>query len=208
MAKLRPRQRHISIHVLREEDDARPPPPWARGQYFYPRPPRGGRRVGAVTDAILDDFYPRPPRGGRRYRTRAGRPFAKFLSTSSARRTTWTRLPFPARRRFLSTSSARRTTAPLPAGAKTLSHFYPRPPRGGRLEMAKRRIEEAYFYPRPPRGGRRHASTAEDPIWLNFYPRPPRGGRRGRGRILAQLCDFYPRPPRGGRPARRTPRRP
>ena len=58
-----------------------------------------------------------------------------------------------------------------------------------------------HFYPRPPRGGRRRSSTARSTRLSNFYPRPPRGGRP------LQPCsphgldvDFYPRPPRGGRP--------
>ena len=60
------RKAYISIHVLREEDDRRccgtTGPTW----YFYPRPPRGGRRL--IFPPILSfrvHFYPRPPRGGR-----------------------------------------------------------------------------------------------------------------------------------------------
>ena len=57
----------ISIHVPRVGDDniqfGRVP----AAQYFYPRPPRGGRRRGgAGRRRQLEDFYPRPPRGGRR----------------------------------------------------------------------------------------------------------------------------------------------
>ena len=33
---------------------------------FYPRPPRGGRRVpSSAYTVVVSDFYPRPPRGGR-----------------------------------------------------------------------------------------------------------------------------------------------
>ena len=39
-----PRILGISIHALREEGDAAWPTRWASAQYFYPRPPRGGRR--------------------------------------------------------------------------------------------------------------------------------------------------------------------
>ena len=35
--------------------------------------------------------------------------------------------------------------------------FYPRPPRGGRLEMTLFVLQWLYFYPRPPRGGRQSA---------------------------------------------------
>ena len=33
--------------------------------HFYPRPPRGGRRMGSGSVVSWRDFYPRPPRGGR-----------------------------------------------------------------------------------------------------------------------------------------------
>ena len=35
------------------------------GGHFYPRPPRGGRRVQRASSAHKHNFYPRPPRGGR-----------------------------------------------------------------------------------------------------------------------------------------------
>ena len=80
--------RAISIHALREEGDSCNhdtfPSPW----HFYPRPPRGGRRIqyadpttfqpisihalrveGDVSSRYIcpqtRHFYPRPPRGGR-----------------------------------------------------------------------------------------------------------------------------------------------
>ena len=40
--------REISIHALREEGDSTASPGWYGGTYFYPRPPRGGRLLGAV----------------------------------------------------------------------------------------------------------------------------------------------------------------
>ena len=103
--------RHISIHVLREEDDGPRCGCRCPRRYFYPRPPRGGRphcddlldelrgisiHVLREEDdaevrqaaAVENNFYPRPPRGGRR----SFPPFSYFslifLSTSSARRTT------------------------------------------------------------------------------------------------------------------------
>ena len=86
----------ISIHVLREEDDRRYLHSWFCLLYFYPRPPRGGRRVerarfdevGDISIHVLreeDDLgNPSSPRL-----------MYIFLSTSSARRTTSSR---PARR--------------------------------------------------------------------------------------------------------------
>ena len=86
--------------------------------YFYPRPPRGGRRGHQLKASIFQrflstpsarratqlpngsgkhpsDFYPRPPRGGRQadlYREKYG---AEFLSTPSARRATGDLHPVP-----------------------------------------------------------------------------------------------------------------
>ena len=124
----------ISIHALREEGD--PPAPvlrllrllflstpsarratWAalsrlpRPLYFYPRPPRGGRRswphkrghkneisIHALREEGDQEekqchteglyFYPRPPRGGRRGSRRRNSKSTQFLSTPSARRAT------------------------------------------------------------------------------------------------------------------------
>ena len=79
---------------------------------------------------------------------------------------------------FLSTSSARRTTGGFPRFPAGRRNFYPRPPRGGRLQGVcelslnsyisihvlreeddsfdmSSRFSSQYFYPRPPRGGRR-----------------------------------------------------
>ena len=36
---------------------------------------------------------------------------------------------------------------------------------------------QRHFYPRPPRGGRLHLRVAQGLV-INFYPRPPRGGRQ------------------------------
>ena len=81
--------RKISIHALREEGDVREDSQRRKDRNFYPRPPRGGRRLHApsfrrcyrisihalreegdlmpaLRTTCLVDFYPRPPRGGRR----------------------------------------------------------------------------------------------------------------------------------------------
>ena len=79
----------ISIHALREEGDisqrlcfpvrllflSTPSARRATQRFvynarhemdFYPRPPRGGRRVSRTRWRLRCHFYPRPPRGGRR----------------------------------------------------------------------------------------------------------------------------------------------
>ena len=101
-------------------------------------------------------------------------------------------------------------------------HFYPRPPRGGRLPAA---ITLAQFIIISIHALREEGDGAlfrGSSLKLNFYPRPPRGGRpspRRRGlpadrisihalreegdeRASRPRCgcpNFYPRPPRGGR---------
>ena len=101
----------ISIHALREEGDIlRAVRPGAQG-HFYPRPPRGGRRLlwdyYNLQDLFLStpsarratalrvpigashkNFYPRPPRGGRLRPWRGPPSSRRFLSTPSARRAT------------------------------------------------------------------------------------------------------------------------
>ena len=102
---------------------------------------------------------------------------------------------------FLSTPSARRATRSRGSSRASQTHFYPRPPRGGRPGSAPAWTASlANFYPRPPRGGRHdrhgaptrplqisiHALREEGDIAVlpsknrveYFYPRPPRGGRR------------------------------
>ena len=101
----------ISIHALREEGDN----PAKRGldnkNYFYPRPPRGGRHSFASKCSLT---FP-------------------FLSTPSARRATF--------RRLVQLTAAIISIHALREEGDALCHvvpnavvdFYPRPPRGGRL---------------------------------------------------------------------------
>ena len=56
----------ISTHALREEGDSGAPCCRVRPCNFYPRPPRGGRRLSHALGRRPCHFYPRPPRGGRR----------------------------------------------------------------------------------------------------------------------------------------------
>ena len=128
---------HISIHALREEGD-----PYSSSPLL-----------------ILLHFYPRPPRGGRRLHGHSYQSEQRFLSTPSARRATWPYCPCrscpkwisihalreegdyrpPAAFRsptiFLSTPSARRATSASVKGRSMSKDFYPRPPRGGRLQF-------------------------------------------------------------------------
>ena len=127
------------------------------GGHFYPRPPRGGRRVQRASSAHKHNFYPRPPRGGRPDHSSGHRhndfisihalreegdrcnlsvvySSTIFLSTPSARRATgYNAYSGIAGFLFLSTPSARRATARGDGKPDPRNNFYPRPPRGGRL---------------------------------------------------------------------------
>ena len=191
----------ISIHALREEGD-----PALDG--YQP----AGRR----------DFYPRPPRGGRRMITAHRPSLPKFLSTPSARRATCTlfllynliaisihalreegddspiydkaekNISIHALREegdpagilmvnvslaFLSTPSARRATRTHGSHFILNGDFYPRPPRGGRPYALPSLYSTALFLSTP--SARRATSGLQRycPECANFYPRPPRGGR-------------------------------
>ena len=190
----------ISIHALREEGDQLRINVAGRHLYFYPRPPRGGRRQQPYKISC--------PQG--------------FLSTPSARRATTADGGFDAREIFLSPPSARRATPKnenvylcnaisIPAlreegdiivlsSITSRTDFYPRPPRGGRLQPAlPPRSCGSYFYPRPPRGGR----PAEDLHRIHEHdisiPALREEGDSGEWTNKKDQRNFYPRPPRGGR---------
>ena len=146
--------------------------------YFYPRPPRGGRQITGLVLGKADLFLSTPSarrattltclncsgetflstpsarratqerllHSTRKYIsihalreegdlpfTQTGGPKHIFLSTPSARRATWALHTADMMASFLSTPSARRATERRQQGLQLRIHFYPRPPRGGRL---------------------------------------------------------------------------
>ena len=201
----------MPVSFLSTPSARRATPPLRKRQfhlgYFYPRPPRGGRRTGLTN--LLGD--------------------AKFLSTPSARRATLACYTKQAQPDYISIHALREEGDIYRRAVRGVFwYFYPRPPRGGRPAQGRLPDERAeHFYPRPPRGGRHeigelffpsleisiHALREEGDRWLNktfaiaeaflstpsarratwpqalarwwkkhFYPRPPRGGRREAGR--------------------------
>ena len=199
------------------------PNPKSAKSYFYPRPPRGGRRFrGSVrlsktqflstpsarratpeapaASNRLEDFYPRPPRGGRR-------PHLDFLAVAGV----------------ISIHALREEgDAPPSKNGQTGGYFYPRPPRGGRRVKVSFPLVSPQFLSTPSARRatpcrRAHCQTSQISIHAlreegdasgrklvhprsYFYPRPPRGGRRFPPVLLRGIYrDFYPRPPRGGR---------
>ena len=192
----------ISTCALREEGDRCLPTTRCVDSYFYPRPPRGGRRGSAGDHHPLRNFYPRPPRGGRR--CGAACFHLPDMISIHALREEGDRVrvagEFP-RQEFLSTPSARRATdVKATAYNKALISIHALREEGDVCWLyirfvakrflstpSARRATSTYrfdsgkvfnFYPRPPRGGRRLLRAHDFPSAGHFYPRPPRGGRR------------------------------
>ena len=149
--------------------------------YFYPRPPRGGRLSLWLSMSIL------PKISIHALREEGDRAKLRFPSTGEP---------------FLSTPSARRATQRIPDNLFFVCDFYPRPPRGGRLDRGLCIRGTCAFLSTP--SARRATCFASGLAVLAeyFYPRPPRGGRLASSCLRILLLYFYPRPPRGGRHAK------
>ena len=131
-------------------------------------------------------------------------------------------------RLFLSTPSARRATSFCASAIWASWNFYPRPPRGGRLERQRAEEAEEQFLSTPSARRATFASIMRckgTNIFLST-PSARRATRRSRRdhllparflstpsarRATPSACAvkrsgayFYPRPPRGGRPRPRT----
>ena len=115
-------------------------------------------------------FYPRPPRGGRR-QPHTPEPWEENISIHALREEgdRLMLLVFRAVTLFLSTPSARRaTSAPLPE--RTLrGYFYPRPPRGGRpIAMSHTQIAKKFLS--TPSARRATAKTERKPsAFVSLY---------------------------------------
>ena len=169
-------------------------------------------------------FYPRPPRGGRPEQLKDKETSMSFLSTPSARRATRAASRPQRTISFLSTPSARRATLAdiMKLDTETISihalreegdgtfhgasrntpYFYPRPPRGGRLDATGFWIDDVRFLSTPSaRRATCDMSVGEQAIKFLSTPSARRATNSGT-MLRTMLCDFYPRPPRGGRPFR------
>ena len=146
----------ISIHALREEGDARTERRAQRRPEFLSTP--SARRATAATRSIFSPpcyFYPRPPRGGRRKCDIAVRTSNPFLSTPSARRAT--RMPPSASRTSSISIHALREEGDevkyIDAHLDDISIHALRE-EGDAPSTTCWPCSRCYFYPRPPRGGR------------------------------------------------------
>ncbi len=129
----------------------------------------------------------------------AGRPSA-FLSTPSARRATRPCLSVSRLvTGFLSTPSARRATSTMQPHEESKCHFYPHPPRGGRLVPLFVVCSPIGFLSTP---SARRATAALNgnhaALLISIHTLREEGDRR-RPNHERQVHYFYPHPPRGGR---------
>ena len=145
----------ISIHALRMEGDGIHLFNSFNNGYFYPRPPHGGRQVGADSDGLM----------------------VQFLSTPSAWRATQAHTKGGVV--LIISIHALRMEGDLFVFLvkNDCDNFYPRPPHGGRPDGKSVWITYQYFYPRPPHGGRLDGVSIHF-LQKDFYPRPPHGGRQ------------------------------
>ena len=148
-------------------------------------------------------FYPRPPRGGRRGKLRACGRGEGFLSTPSARRATlWsvTDDPHPT----ISIHALREEgDAVCQCQILQEQNFYPRPPRGGRQNPSVCDIIGVSFLSTPSARRATCCGAGKEHDVGNFYPRPPRGGRRSAGARRGHTGRFLSTP--SARRATRTP---
>ena len=122
-------------------------------------------------------FYPRPPRGGRRVLFDLSTTLTAFLSTPSARRATFSTWR-PLISQGISIHALREEGDYHSMNhAMCQAYFYPRPPRGGRRQRNQRGyhsddISIHALREEGDQGPQRESSTTG-----YYYPRPPRGGR-------------------------------
>ena len=146
----------ISIHALREEGDDRGTAPSGSRRYFYPRPLRGGRQHAACGDHAVGLFLSTPSARRATFSIMPMSLTLQFLSTPSARRATYAR-----RRRadgYVISIHALREEGDRPGrirhGPAGCISIHALREEGDQLRPASMRRCCSYFYPRPPRGGR------------------------------------------------------
>ena len=193
-------------------------------QYFYPRPPRGGRLKDSTIYLETYNFYPRPPRGGRRECLNLGQGVlyisihalreegdvaggqllcsaTKFLSTPSARRATFF-LAFLCTSIIISIHALREEGDPFASPRRSPVYSFLSTPSARRATSYAifRVYLHLYFYPRPPRGGRRAGDfRVRAGADISIHALREEGDCPADDTAVA-VDYFYPRPPRGGRP--------
>ena len=146
----------ISIHALREEGDIASCLSMPSGTIFLSTPSARRATLRSCRRCPLPCyFYPRPPRGGRRFQVRrqaAPSPISIHALREEGDLSVFAGADTP----YISIHALREEGDHIFGGCQAVTrYFYPRPPRGGRLMWTGSPSQCLHFYPRPPRGGRR-----------------------------------------------------
>ena len=176
----------ISIHALREEGDPTAWWPLLTGTYFYPRPPRGGRRIEDPHTGLLQpiSIHALREEGDLGHGPKSAM-LIKFLSTPSARRATKLPGAHPCGHRISIHALREEGDTGESCGAGREGDFYPRPPRGGRLIAGGSNFPVKKFLSTP--SARR--ATSGDNMDVNeseFLSTP--SARRATCHVYAILC--------------------
>ena len=207
----------ISIHALREEGDQRNLCTGQHSRYFYPRPPRGGRRAeeSVVFGVKAISIHALREEGDVQTQT-ATRLGDAFLSTPSARRATVLRDTFDYDISISIHALREEGDVPPRASFSSSFYFYPRPPRGGRLNPPTQEEKAHQFLSTPSARRATTRTTYADRAQMisihalreegdnigslspgptqNFYPRPPRGGRQSAPQAAYRCKEFLSTP--------------
>ena len=169
-------------------------------QHFYPRSPRGERPSALlITVSLPKHFYPRSPRGERPASLCHCYFFAGFLSTLPARGAT-ARMEFVLSCINISIHAPREGSDGLSATPNhVLSDFYPRSPRGERLnKYAKTKTCSKISIHAPREGSDQIGVNIVFAIIISIHA--PREGSDGlSAHPTHAAAHFYPRSPRGER---------
>ena len=147
-------------------------------KYFYPRPPRGGRRLSCLRRQAGPAISIHALREEGDWRGSFwGGVGNEFLSTPSARRATVVKVDASTGALISIHALREEGDTPKNIGSGKPSDFYPRPPRGGRLQPGQGPANPRLFLSTPSARRATGASSICTTSIPYFYPRPPRGGR-------------------------------
>ena len=147
--------RKISIHVPRVGDDPVVLVAPSLKTYFYPRPPRGGRRTERVEEGTATEFLSTSPAWGTTLHPSRRRFFANTISIHVPRVGDDDLLLDSRGQRFFISIHVPRVGDDAPSEWRKArrQNFYPRPPRGGRRHCHRHRFRCPQFLSTSPAWG-------------------------------------------------------
>ncbi len=213
---------YISIHALREEGDSIFSHGCGKRDYFYPRPPRGGRRLGhrcrirsirisihalrEEGDEIMaeikmsDDISIHALREEGDRGIRLGK-IGHTISIHALREEGDIKQVRRSANNGISIHALREEgDFYQPFKSSPTKGFLSTPSARRATKPIQGEFTACFISIHALREEGDLVSGIRYRVQPNFYPRPPRGGRLKTLRSLKQMNNFYPRPPRGGRP--------